>query len=87
MVTYQAEYWVLIHVFQYLGQENKEGWCCWQVWYPLWCLLKKDCQEDGNNAARQIYLHILRKGNTQKFPMNLNVIYDEYTSYFRSSDV
>merc|ERR1712168_1638135 len=33
-----------------------------QIWYQVWCLFEKDCQEDGNFSAQQVHLHLLWQG-------------------------
>ena len=44
------------------GETHEEGRRGGQVWHPLWRVAPQDHQEDGDHAALQVYVLVLRQG-------------------------
>ena len=64
LCTYFADFSLV--VLSCHGQENKEGWDHGEVWDPLRRQLEEDRQEDGDLAAQQVPVHLLREGQDEE---------------------
>ena len=61
---------LFLDFYNHYGQENQEGWNHREVRNPLRCQPQEDRQEDGDLAAQQVPLHLLRKGQDEETGVN-----------------
>ena len=64
------------------GEKNQEGWHCWKVWHSLWLFTSQNGEKNGNFAACNVHLCLLRESKIWSYVFF--IVMNRKSAIFRS---